>query len=1846
MAYNPLHKLSDNIAAIRIALSYKEGDLVSEADQAVLRKYSGFGGIKAILYPEANEEVWKANGATEVDMRSYSSVMELHSLLHNHFDEKEYGQIVASLKASVLTAFYTPKVIPQTLYRVLNENDIHPQRIYDPSSGSGIFIDEAIAAFADLQQVTAVEKDILAGKVLQALNSSQSVPVNIHICGLENTPQRENGRYDLVVSNIPFGNFSVYDEAFPDKAISGRIHNYFFAKGLDKLGEGGIMAYVTTSAFLNSPSNRPAREYLFKNADLVSLHVLPDNLMSDTGGTTAPSHLLIVQKNSSKRSIGSYESFILDTQERENEYGRYSINSMIAGREHDFITGNVVRPGTNQYGKPTEVIWQDGDINEVAIPLANELSVRLKHEFNHNAFRELQQGLTKNINDVGEKFTFLPIPEVKQSLPDIQLGLFDIAPAETINQAAAYLSETDNRIVQSASVRMISSVKTTKRPNHEIMVLLSAKEKRSSRYVYKLYSNVKELQLSATWKNLDGLERELDLVRSQLPLYSYDYIYKGDQALKVSFGLGETETENIQGLTDIHKENMLYLHKGKVGILTNVDSENGTGTFTVFGEQRHFRFYSSYAALRDEYLQIENVNGNPDEQEWRDELNSLYDQFTTSYGLLNHPANAKRISEDRPYGLMVMASLERREGEHFVKADVLTGSIEKEASLFTTDDPMEALARCLNDLGHVSLDHIATSVGRDEQGVISALEGHIYLNPQTGSWETADQYLSGDVVSKLSAARQFVSEEPKNIHFIKSLSALQNAQPEKIPFELLDFNLGERWIPSGYYSRFATELFELETRVAYFSSLDTFKVDLKGGGNVKTDQEYAVMPKSGARATGITLMEHALENTSPVFTYEIDGVNGKPVRVRDNDATQLAHQKIETIRAEFLQWLQRLPLEEKTALETLYNETFNCYRLREYDGSHLKFPGLDTKALGIDGLYSSQVNATWRIIENRGGLIDHEVGLGKTLTMIVAAQEMKRLGICHKPAILALKSNINQIRDTYRLAYPKARILAPDDNDYLPKKRMRLFHEMASNNWDCIILTHDQFGKIPQSSDMQRTILNEELINVERDLDTVKELGRDISKKMLKGLEIRKKNLDNSLTAIERKIEDKKDDGIDFMKMGIDHLFVDESHKFKNLTFTTRHSRVAGLGNIEGSQKALNMLFAIRTLQQKYDADLCATFLSGTPISNSLTELYLIFKYLRPKEMERQGIQNFDGWAAVYARKTTEFEFNVTNEIIAKERFRHFIKVPELAMFYNEITDYKTAAHIRLDRPDLKEELVSVLPTPDQEKFIEKLMQFAQTGDASLIGRASLNKDEDKARMLIATNYARKMAVDMRLVDERYADHPNSKINICARRFAEIYSQSTPQKGTQLVFCDIGTPGTSGFNVYDALKEKLVKDFNIPASELQFVHDWQGNKKKEMFSKMNNGEFRGMFGSTEMLGTGNNVQNKVVAMHHLDVPWKPSELEQRNGRGARQGNTTAKEFYNNQVPAYYYATIRSLDNYKFNLLKNKQLFISQMKNNELHIRTLDEGAIDEKSGMNFAEYIAVLSGDTSLLEKARLDKKIAVLEGLKKAHLRECYQGKREIEYLGGDLDKNRRILIRLKKDKEHYDSVLEYNKEGNKSNPLQLYNCQSDDADIIGKFLIGLHFKEWKSENTEIGELYGFKLFIAPNSEWVNITDPPSREIRNLFYTKRADGEVSYRYNSGYVNTDNPKLAARYFLNAIDMVGNMVTQHEKKIEEIRSRIPELERLVEKPFAREAELINLKSEAVQLERDINLKLQKTEINEEPKEEPANEKRISPPLIVSVNNIKDQPQNGEKLTARVMTLSQLAPRIRKDRGFKM
>ena len=656
------------------------------------------------------------------------------------------------------------------------------------------------------------------------------------------------------------------------------------------------------------------------------------------------------------------------------------------------------------------------------------------------------------------------------------------------------------------------------------------------------------------------------------------------------------------------------------------------------------------------------------------------------------------------------------------------------------------------------------------------------------------------------------------------------------------------------------------------------------------------------------------------------------------------------------------------------------------------------------------------------------------------------------------------------------------------------------------------------------------------------------------------------------------------------------SHKFKNLTFTTRHDRVAGLGNPEGSQRALNMLFALRTIQERTGRDLGATFLSGTTVSNSLTELYLLFKYLRPKELERQNIRTFDAWAAIFAKKTIDYEFSVTNEVVQKERFRYFIKVPELAAFYSEVTDYRSAEDIGIDRPQKNEILHNIPPTPEQEEFIGRLMEFAKSGKGELLGRAPLSESEEKAKMLIATDYARKMSLDMRMIDpDLYGDHVDNKASHCAKMLADYYRRFDEQKGTQFVFSDLGTYKSGvEWNVYSEVKRKLVEDYGIPPSEVRFIQEATTEKsRKAMIANMNAGRIRVLFGSTEMLGTGVNAQKRCVAIHHLDSPWRPSDLEQRDGRGIRTGNEVAKYHADNKVDVILYAVEKSLDAYKFGLLHNKQLFIRQLKTNNMGSRTIDEGAIDEKSGMNFSEYVAILSGNTDLLEKARLEKKIATLESERQAFVRGKSSSRYKLDTILSAIEKNDAKIEGISTDLEHFKARVQLNSDGSYRNPVKLYGLETSDPKLIGKQLN--HIAETARTGGElqpIGSLYGFDLLVKSET-----TEKDGFDLtQNRFYA-RGEADYLYSYNHGNIAAD-PRLASLNFIHALSTIETVLENFKKKNEELAKDIPTLQNVVEGTWRKESELAALRTQMTELERKIQLSLKPIEEEAEVIEETA------------------------------------------------
>ena len=1226
-----------------------------------------------------------------------------------------------------------------------------------------------------------------------------------------------------------------------------------------------------------------------------------------------------------------------------------------------------------------------------------------------------------------------------------------------------------------------------------------------------------------------------------------------------------------------YQEGTLVQDKNQIGYLKKITLYDAVFQPIELGKEQQEKALL-YISIRDNYhhLYSKEAELHIEQKLERYNLNATYDSFAERFGPLNKKENVQLILMDACGRDML--SLERVENNKFIKADIFNHPVSFSTdTLVSVATPEEALAASLNMYGEINMEYME-GLYQSKEELIGALKGKIFFNPLINNYEIKDSFIAGNVIEKAEQIKQWQQENPiDDTHVNESLTALQEATPRPIKFDELDFNFGERWISPKIYADYASNLFETEVNIRYMENLDEYLVDIKSR-NAKITDQYAV--KGYYRNyDGITLLKHALVNTVPDISKCIGkDANNRDIKVRDSEAIQLANAKIDEIRNGFTDWLQDQPSEFQQQLANEYNKKFNCFVRPAYDGSHQTFPDLNLKGLGISGLYPSQKDCIWMLIQNGGGIGDHEVGTGKTLIMCVAAHEMHRLGLVHKPIIIGLKANIAEIAQCYHTAYPNAKILYATEKDFTPKSRKQFFNNIKNNNYDCIIMSHDQFAKIPQSPDMMRKILQAELDSVEENLETMRSQGKDVSNAMIKGLEKRKLNLNAKLEKIAHDISQRKDDIIDFSQMGIDHIFVDESHQYKNLTFNTRHTRVAGLGNSEGSQKALNLLFAIRTIQERTGRDLGATFLSGTTISNSLTELYLLFKYLRPLELKRQNINCFDAWAAIFAKKTTDFEFSVTNNIVQKERFRYFIKVPELATFYNEITDYRTAEDVGVDRPVKNEILHNIPPTPEQEEFIRKLMKFAETGDATILGRPPLSETEEKAKMLIATDYARKMALDMRLISSCYSDHPNNKANHCANEIAKYYHKFDEQKGTQFVFSDLGTfqPGT--WNIYSEIKHKLVEEHSIPENEIRFIQECKTEKaRKKVIQDMNEGKVRVLFGSTSMLGTGVNAQQRAVAIHHLDTPWRPSDLSQRDGRAVRKGNEIAKLYANNKVDVIIYAVEKSLDSYKFNLLHCKQTFISQLKNGAMGARTIDEGGVDEKSGMNFSEYMAILSGNTDLLDKAKIEKKVMALESERKSFFKAKSQTNSKLNYYVQTIERNNQQISLMNADYEAFLNRAQKDEKGNIINQIHLDGLKNISNESIADYLWKIPVSPKTDEYRTIGKIYDFPIIVK--SDWV--TKDNKQELQNRFF---VEGAYKYTHNNGSISIYSSSVAANNFLNALNNIPKLIAKAQKENAILNPDIPSLQEIINAPWKKEDELKALKAELSSLERKIQLTL--------------------------------------------------------------
>lgn len=1642
MSYSKLKSLVANVEAIATAMKVRIDDRqATDEEKEVLSRYSGFGGIKDVL-----------NIGTEhtVSDDVAEPIRKLQDLIgaYPYYDDAMRQAVINSIKSSVLTAFYTPKflvdAVTRQIHATFKDNCLQMSTFLEPSAGIGGFLPVSMPGTRSY----AFEKDCLTGLILSLLYDEATTVT----AGFETIADQhlEHESFDVIASNIPFGNFRVFDAEMWKKGgmyeqSAKTIHNYFFVKAMELLNEGGLLAFVAPRGIADTPGNKFVREYLVNHADLITALRLPDTLFMQTSGIEVGSDLLIFQKHSRKATLSLREKMFLQVSKEKVD---------TAGTMTDYANKIFTLPKTalatdsrialNQFGKYVRKYQWLGDGNA----MSQYLSALLKYDFD----RYFRKALFANHG---------------QDNTPVQMSLF--GEPQTVKGIRAYTEDMETWMKNGAMVVFEGQVGTLR-------------FRKSSRYT----------ETAVDFVPVDEGKVNTDRAADYFPIR------------KVYFELSGREREEQKECSELRKQ-----------------------------------------------------------------LNTLYDAFIAKWGFFHDNDNKEFILLDS-LGTEVF-TIEMQVGRDIFKADVMREPVAfKKIDTAVTLSPVEALASSLNFYGKVDMGYMAQATNKEEEEIIEALQGEIFYNPANGEWEHKGKFLSGNIIAKQEETLSFLPNlAGKEKEWAEaSAKVLENTIPEPIPYEELDINMGERWIDTKLYADFASDLFGVGADVMYFDVNDTYLIRLQGYSPVAYNT-YSVRNYNGE-----DLFVHALHDTVPEITKE-EYRNGSKIRVPDEEAMQEAAAKIQEIRDRFNRWLDDEPLEVRDELVRTYNERFNCYVRPHYDGSAQTFPGLSFELFPYKELYPSQKDAIWMIKQNGGGICWHEVGTGKTMIMCVAAYEMKRLGLVQKPLIIGLKANVHEIADTFRKAYPTAKVLYPGKEDFTPANRKEVFSKIKNNNWDCIILTHDQFSKIPQSEETMYDIFSEELADVERSLEVLEQSTmRYRSGRMQKGLETRKQNLEAKLAELQMKIDLRKDDTIDFRSMGIDHIFVDECHCYKNLMFQTRHTRVAGIGNAQGSQRAMNLLFAIRDIQRRTGKDLGATFLSGTVVVNALTELYVMFKYLRPRELKRQQVSCFDAWAAIFTKKAADYELNVTGTIKRKERFRTYIKVPELAMFLREITDYRTADMINLDVPDKNVRFLSHAPTIQQEEMIGRLVAFAHSGQWEDLGLDIPQPDNlDKAKMLVATNVARKMSLDMRLLGDKFTDDPNNKASICARTIYDYYVSSNANRGTQFVFSDLATYKPNEWNIYSDIKDKLVA-MGIPADEIQFIQYAKTERaRKKLFADMNSGRVRVLFGSTSMLGTGVNAQERAVAVHHLEIPWRPADMEQRNGRAVRKGNTV-KLWGNNTVDVVIYGTEKTLDAYKFNLLKTKQMFINQINNGTIAVRRIDEDAMDEDNGMNFAEFVALLSGNTDLLEKTKLDNKIMQLEKEQAIFKKDRIRAERKIAANREDMTKAESAAARMTQDWEYITSYT-----GDRT--TRLLNLAQATAEETGRELHRISKTYRNGAIGTIGTYAGLNLSVY--SEY----DMGGTFYRNTFLVEGVSG-LKYRCGISGALPLGFVESSRYPQAALAKLPGMIEEQRQKIAKLESEIPALQGIIARKWSKADELARLKQECNALQHRIDESMKEAE----------------------------------------------------------
>lgn len=1422
-------KYRNNITAIKVLKQIEaEYRTATLEEQKQLSLYSGWGGLANAF--ESDNDKWK---------NEYSELKEL-------LTDDEY----TAARSSVLDAFFTDSVIIDSIYKVMQNAGFKGGNILEPAMGIGNFFGRLPSELRENSKLYGVEKDSLSGRIAQKLYPQADITID----GFENTHFQDNS-FDVAIGNIPFGDFGVIDKKYSSQNL--KIHDYFFVKSLDKVRDGGVVAFVTSKGTLDKKDSS-FRRALAEKADLVGAVRLPNNAFKSAGTEVTPDIIFLQKRSAPLENIPSWVN--VGTTENGLSINNYFI-------EHpEMVLGDIVQ-GNKLYGRTDDTM---------CVPFADG--------------RPLSQLLPEAVKNI--VFTYSPAKEV------------------------------------------ISPVFKTE-------AVISKPEGLRSQSYYKSGNEI--------------------------------YFYGSNSA-------GELVTVSAKDLLD------------KKYTTKNIDR------LTAFMEIRD--------TLR-ELLEVQQHDNNDAEvEQLQHRLNTIYDNFYDKYGLIHSRYNRNILGFDGAYQLVASLEQDYDKNTLIKKSDIFTQRVNvPKPQIEHIDTASEALAVCIAEKGYIDFDYMSNLTDIDKASLEESLRnnGEIYPIPMNTenneyTYQTASEYLSGDIYAKLDTAESYAAVD--NI-YSANVTALKAALPTPLKAGDIDVNLGATWIAPEYYEQFMYKLFE----TPLFNRSDGIFKDSKISveyseysgkwfiSHKAADKSVTVTKTYGACGySGYQILEAALNLSEPkVYKDKLDEYgrimfdkNNKPIRVIDVPATQVVQQKANKIRREFKNWLFSDPVRRSDIVDT-YNRTFNCIKPREYDGSHLTFPGMNSNI----ELHEHQKNAIAHAIYGGNTLFAHSVGAGKTFEMIATAMECKRLGLCHKSLFAVPNHLTEQVGADFLKLYPNANILVATKDDFKAENRKRLMSKIATGNYDAVIIGHTQLKMLPLSPERQENIFKEQIDNIVAGIAELKYQEGNSFK--VKDMERTKRSLEQQLEKLQ---SSKKDNTVYFEELGIDKLFVDEAHEFKNLFCTTKLQNVSGISS-RASQRATELFAKCRYLDEKTGGK-GVVFATGTPLSNSVTELHTMMRYLNYDFLaSHNNMQNFDNWVSTFGVQKKEYELAPAgNKFKERTRIAEYVNLPELMSMFKTIADVRTADTLNLKVPDCELHIVDVEPTELQTELVEELSDRADE-----VNNGSVDPSQDN--MLKITGDGRKLGLDPRLINPSFEDDPGTKLNVCVNNVFDIYEKTSDKKLTQIVFCDLGVPSKNSsadgnkdddtksvaeldsleesgkFCVYDDIRDKLIAK-GVSADEIAYIHNAKSEtQKSELFAKVRSGEVRILLGSTGKMGTGTNVQDRIIALHDLDVPWRPSDLEQRRGRMVRQGNI------NDKVHLYRYVTKGTFDAYSYQLLEKKQKFISQIMTSKEPGRKC---ADVDQAALTYSEIKALCTGDERIREKLTLENRVKELQALKSEYNSTRYE--------------------------------------------------------------------------------------------------------------------------------------------------------------------------------------------------------------------------------------------------------------------